>query len=183
MTAKRGFQLISWGILFFIDFSPFGFDILPDIVGFLLIYRGAFLLADTSIHFANVKKWIPILLVLSIYDLIAPILAAALEPSVVAWSSLISSIITTGFNVWLVWQLCKGLSAWAEKKGEFDLVLQARKRAIAFIIMMIVMLLMLGVALISPYWFTMLVIPVLIAYVTVTLMLLYLFNRASAKAL
>lgn len=182
MTAKRGFQLISWGILFFIDFSPFGFDVLPDIVGFLLIYRGAFLLSDTSIHFATVKKWMPILLVLSIYDLISPLLAAALEPSVLAWSSLISSVITTAFSIWLVWLLCKGLSAWAEKKGEDQIVTQARKRAIAFTIMMVVMLLMLGVALISPYWFTMLVIPVLIAYITVTLMLLYLFNRASAKA-
>jgi len=56
-----GFGKIFWGFLFFFDFRIQGFDILPDIIGYWLIYIGLKELVSMSSHFAAAQKYAVVL--------------------------------------------------------------------------------------------------------------------------
>ena len=65
-----GFNKISWGFLFiFFDFRIQGFDIIPDIIGYWLIYLGLKEIVSMSSHFIEAKKYSVILGILSILDI------------------------------------------------------------------------------------------------------------------
>lgn len=53
----RGFSKLFWGFLIILlDFRIQGFDILPDIIGYLMIYSGLTQLIYLSEHFKYAKN-------------------------------------------------------------------------------------------------------------------------------
>ena len=93
-------KLIFWGFfLVFLDFNlSFGgisVDILPDVLGYLLIFFGAGEMAEESERFARMR---PIAVVLAVLNLIAPFV----------WSTLLSlvwSVFLLLLYAWLLWLL------------------------------------------------------------------------------
>ena len=51
-----GFDLIFWGLFSFIDIRINGFDILPDLIGYLLIFAGASKLTGLNNHFTTLRN-------------------------------------------------------------------------------------------------------------------------------
>ncbi|HHV63909.1 MAG TPA: hypothetical protein GXX46_02350 [Peptococcaceae bacterium] len=61
------FFYLFWGILLQLDFYAFkGIDILPDVLGYYLIYKGLKTLAEENKYFALADKLIPPILALSV---------------------------------------------------------------------------------------------------------------------
>lgn len=56
-----GFTKLLWGFVFLFDFRLNGFDVLPDPIGYLLIFLGMTALMDFFIVFKNIR-WIAIVL-------------------------------------------------------------------------------------------------------------------------
>ncbi|QUH24667.1 hypothetical protein [Serpentinicella alkaliphila] len=70
---KEGFNKLYWGFLFIMfDFRLAGFDILPDIVGYILFAMGFGLLIESSFQFSKAKKYNFILIFLSLFQIYEP---------------------------------------------------------------------------------------------------------------
>lgn len=93
-------KLIFWGfLLVFLDFNlSFGgisVDILPDVLGYLLIFFGAGEMAEESERFARMR---PAAAVLAVLSLIAPFVWIALL-------ALVWSVLSFLLYAWLLWLL------------------------------------------------------------------------------
>lgn len=102
-----GFYLLFWGLLLQYNIMIRGFDILPDFIGYILIYKGLTTLATENKHFTLASKVTLPLIVLSLVNLynfqyhqdllftITPILDVA-------------KIVVFALNMFLVYALCQG---------------------------------------------------------------------------
>lgn len=66
---KNGFDKLFWGFLFMLDFRIQGFDILPDVIGYIFFAVGFQILAVNSGHFKKAGSFNVILIVISIFQI------------------------------------------------------------------------------------------------------------------
>ncbi len=60
------FRLIWFGYIFLFDFRVWGVDVLPDVLGYLLIAAGLRLLSRVNGHFARAARLAPIAALISL---------------------------------------------------------------------------------------------------------------------
>jgi hypothetical protein len=124
-----GFNYLFWGILFsFFDFRIQGIDILPDIIGFILIFNGANKLVHISERFSVASKFAIPLMVLSIFDIYQrPHPGGGMEFQ----QSMIGMLVGLAIGVLIIilfYHICKGIEEKALELGLHELAQQAMNR-------------------------------------------------------
>lgn len=178
MEAKA-FRRIQWGLLFFIDYAPRGVDLLPDIVGFALVFSGVTQLISVSDRFLLAKRLCIPLIVLAVYELLQPMLLGGVSAEARAWIGVFRSIAETGLNITLVTFMCSGLREYALRRDWGYIAHMARRRSIYFTVALACSLSMLGFAFASPMVFSAMAAPMFLLYIIVVFMLMGLFGQAA----
>lgn len=131
-----GFGLIFWGILFLFSFRIQGFDILPDIIGYILIFNGLKALLDKSDHFVTARKFCLPLIILSIFD----IYQKPNHTSGIHFNPILSLIglVSIILLLFLFYYICQGMKEWARENSNHELAEKTENRWKHFLIMHII---------------------------------------------
>jgi hypothetical protein len=123
-----GFDKIFWGLLFMFDFRIQGFDILPDIVGYFLIYSGLERLILKNEHFREARKYalpLAVISILDIYEIKKP-LTDPFDPG--AFFFLVIGVIILIINLLMIYHLCSGIAEMARDENNSEIEITATKR-------------------------------------------------------
>jgi hypothetical protein len=128
-----GFRLLLLGFIFiFFQFNIFSIDILPDVVGYILILSGTNMLLTSfqNDRFVYVKYASLLLIPLSALDLFIRHSAALNGVINNAQTngrvfSLVFSALTTFLLIYCVYHLCKGIAQEAQRIGNADIASKA----------------------------------------------------------
>lgn len=127
---ESGLNKLYWGFLFImLSFRIQGFDILPDIVGYLFFASGFRILATSSIYFrvaANYNIPMIILSVFSIYQ--GPVQGGGINLGLLGLYGIPISIASFVLNLFVVYNLFMGIKDMAEKRQQSDLVIESEER-------------------------------------------------------
>ena len=104
-----GFRTIIVGLIFLIDIEVCGFDLLPDISGYILLFIGFSRLIDENINFEKGQKFIIPLVFLSIYQLIN-FPSSYFDNNTMLYMLIVVNIIIFILGSITVYYLCKGIS-------------------------------------------------------------------------
>ncbi|MGD8191428.1 hypothetical protein ACQCN2_15715 [Brevibacillus ginsengisoli] len=175
-----GLSKVFWGILLvFLDFRFNGFDVLPDLIGFILMLIGFSQLSTLNIRFNNAKiATIPLLFfsILELFHVQTDIPLSTTEP--LSGVAVLLSLCGTVLNLYVIFNLCKGIEELALQSGKMELADMANTRwryylwfTIAFTVLS---LLVVGISLFL--WF--LFIPIVICGFIATILILILIRQA-----
>lgn len=176
-----GFAKLFWGLLLvFLDFRVNGFDVLPDIIGFILVYSGLSMLAEEHARFLQAKKITVPLLVLSILDLIP----GQLQISVTEPASLLGFLlaaVATVLNLLLLYYICQGIGELARAEEQHELVNKAGVRWQYFLWVSIAGLALLPIAMGAAGVAALFAIPIAILGLISYILLLALIREADQR--
>ncbi|MFZ2413638.1 MAG: hypothetical protein WAW16_05400 [Candidatus Cryosericum sp.] len=124
------FQLMWFGYIFLFDLRIRGFDILPDVLGYLLITAGLRRLSHLNEHFARAARLAPIAALISLADIYEPakIGAGVLTLTGPSFRTPIGAVLTIAgivliaVNLLMTHQLIAGIAQLASKQKEDDVV-------------------------------------------------------------
>ncbi len=170
-----GFSNIFWGFLFLIDFRINGFDLLPDIVGYLLIFYGLGKMLSESNHFQSARNIALPLALVSILDIIQINTPISSETSFFA---VLLSIVLGIMNLMMVYHICHGIIDMAMKYNNtyIQRIAGQRWRIYAFVTLSIIFFTFL--IFISNDLAAILVIPVLLASLISYVLIMDLIKKA-----
>lgn len=177
-----GFKKIFWGFLFLFDFRIQGFDILPDIIGYWLIYLGLKELGSMSSHFAEAKKYSVILGFLAVFDLYEvqiPIEQFSIDP--LTGSILLIGVIITILDLLMVFNLCHGIAELAKSRGVKDLEIIALNRWKYYLYLRVATAVLVPMALIMPSLIILLLIPLIVISIIVFVLMMGLMKQAEYR--
>jgi len=123
------FDLLWIAFIFLFDVRVMGFDILPDVVGYLLIAIGLKRLASLNGHLATAANLAPVVVLVSLADFYQPPAAGAsifalrgtTFQTPVESALTITGILLVGLNLFLVYHIVTGIAEVAKKEKEKDL--------------------------------------------------------------
>lgn len=171
----RGLLFIFWAYVFILfDFRINGFDLLPDIVGFLLIVYGLTGLKRYTMAFAAAQKYAIVMTLLSVADVM--ILYATDDVMTV-----LLALLQTVFSVIMVMNICLGISQLAQNVGLTGLAVSARTRSTVYIIVTIASVLLTVVGTFLPGLAGILLVPTLLCSIAATALLMALFWQAERQ--
>lgn len=165
-----GFQRIFLGVLFFFDFRINGFDIIPDFIGYILIYSGLKVILEMNGNFESASKLALPLIFLSFGDLFQ--INTSVQPFF-----LLIGLVYLVLNLLMVYRICKGISECAGEKGDNELAEISMKRWTLYLVNNI--LLMASMLLIPLA--ALLFLPLLVFSVVTYLLFLGLLKKAEAR--
>lgn len=175
---KSGFDKLYWGFLFvMIDFKIQGFDILPDIVGYILFAIGFSILAERSTYFKKSATFnIPmiILSILSIYE--QPSKGSGIQLGQFGLLSIPIAIAGLVFSLLVVYNLFLGIKEMAETQGQMDIYSEADNRWRQFLMLQLVALLAIVLIFIPPLALIFIV-GMLIASIALTVVIMKLMQK------
>lgn len=129
-------RLFFWGfLLIMIDFRVGGFDLLPDVLGWVLMYRGLTLIREESPFFQPARQ---VTLPLAGWSLIS-LYEPPVEPGTIgtggvfgAWGILLG-LVYLAVTIWTMFQVFKGLADMADRQGVDDLKDEIHTRGLQFV--------------------------------------------------
>ncbi len=107
-----GYRKIFYGFIFLFDIRIAGLDILPDVIGYILIYQGLSLLKDKNKFFDEGKGLaLPMIFIsiFSIYQISIP--SEEIYGSAFGFWRIILELITILFNLLIVYNICRGVKS------------------------------------------------------------------------
>lgn len=118
---SNGFKKFFWAFLFIlVDFRVKGFDILPDVIGYILIYSGLSTFEDKNKYFERAKGIALTMVVISIYYIYASP-GSNLEFSLGTVIGIIGEII----SLLLVYSVFMGIRQMGQESRKDDIILEA----------------------------------------------------------
>ena len=127
---ESSFNKLYWGFIFImLSFRIQGFDILPDIVGYLLFASAFRKLISSSTYFSTAAKYniaMIILSALSIYQ--RPVQGGGIHLGMLGMFSIPIAIVAFVLNLLVVYNLFMGIKDMAEKGQEFDLMNESNEK-------------------------------------------------------
>lgn len=121
------YNYLFWGfVLLMFDINVNGFDIIPDILGFILLYKGLSILEYKNINFEKAKRITIVMIILSIMDYIL----VYINPISIGLLLLFTYII---LDFIIVYRICMGIAEEAFKVDDYELEDKAIKRLKIFI--------------------------------------------------
>ena len=129
MNDKR-FRKFYWGFFFIlIDFKINGFDILPDVIGYILLAIGFRILALNSEYFLTAGKYNIPMIFLSIFSIYEqPAQESGIQLGPFGWFGVLLSIAGLVLGLLVVYNLFQGIKNMAEKQQKADLFSEADQR-------------------------------------------------------
>lgn len=125
-----GFNKIFWGIiLVLLDIRIQGFDILPDFIGYWIIYKGLKELVYLNSYFEKALKYVLPLALISVFDFYQIqilIEQNSFNPLETIFSIL--GIIITILNLLMFYNICTGISHAAQQRENPELAQKATSR-------------------------------------------------------
>jgi len=127
---SSAFQLMWPGYVFLFDLRVRGFDILPDVLGYLLITAGLRRLSHLNDHFAKAARLAPIATLVSLADIYEPVRSGAgiltlTGPSFrtpVGAALTVAGIALLALNLLMAWHLIAGIAQLASERGEDEIL-------------------------------------------------------------
>jgi hypothetical protein len=123
------FQLLWSGYVFLFDLRVWGFDILPDVLGYLLITTGLRRLSHLNDHFAKAARLAAIAALVSLADIYEPVRSGSgvltlTGPSFrtpVGAALTVAGIALLVLNLLMAWHLIAAIAQLASERGEEDI--------------------------------------------------------------
>lgn len=173
-----GFAKVFWGLLLvFLDFRINGFDIIPDLIGFILVYTGLAGLAEVQPRFGQAKKVAVPLLVLSVAELIPGQLQFTLSgPS--GWLGFLIAIVVTALNLLLIFNICRGIGELASQEGNDNLTHKSNSRWQYYLWISVAVLVLFPFSMVAPDVAAIFAIPVIVLGLISYLLILLLIREA-----
>lgn len=122
-----GIRKFYWGFLFImLSFRIQGFDILPDIVGYLFLASGFRALSEESTFFSKAAKYNIPMIILSIFSIYQrPAQGGGIDFGPMGLWSILFAIAGFIFNLLVVYNLFMGIREMAEKRGQYEIMEEA----------------------------------------------------------
>ncbi|MDO9100569.1 MAG: hypothetical protein Q7V53_07570 [Caldisericota bacterium] len=132
----HAFQLLWAGFLFMFDVRLQGFDILPDVIGYVLMFRGLTLLAPSNRYFKQAASLAPLVAAFSLLDVWQPIpqggglltVGGLSLRTPLGLALTLAGMALFVLNLILVSRICLGIAEMAEGQGQKDLAEAATSR-------------------------------------------------------
>jgi|WetSurMetagenome_2_1015567.scaffolds.fasta_scaffold65076_2 hypothetical protein len=175
---NSGFRKFYWGFFFIlIDFKINGFDILPDIIGYILFAVGFSILAKDSIYFVTAGKYNIPMIILSIFSIYEkPAQGNGINLGAISWLGLLLSVAGLVLNLLVVYNLFVGIKDMAEKQKKAEIYSQAGQRWHQYLILQLAALGSFLVIFIPPLAFVYIII-LLVASIFLTCFIMNFMNR------
>jgi hypothetical protein len=181
---KSAFNKLFWGFLFImVNFKIQGFDILPNIVGYILFVMGLGQLASRSEHFRKAELFsIPmvILSILSIYE--RPVQAGGVQVSSGWPFGIILSAASIVLLLLLVYNLLMGIKDMADEQGKRDISEESGRRWNQFLMLEVAVLFAFIIAFVPMLGFIY-IIAILIASIVLAVVLMGFMSRCGDSLL
>lgn len=175
---ENGFSKLYWGFLFImIDFKIQGFDILPDIVGYILFAVGFSVLAANSEYFkkaANFNIPMIILSAFSIYE--KPAQGGGIHFGPLGPLGILIAIAGFVVGLLVVYNLFMGIKDMAGKQEQMDICEESDKRWEQYLLLQVAALLAI-VLIFVPFLAIVCVIALLIASVAMTVVIMQFMKK------
>src|SRR5690554_2950696 len=157
---ESGFRKFFWGFLFFmIDFKLAGFDILPDIVGFILFAMGFNILAAQSTYFQKAIKFNIVMIFVSIFYIYEfPVQEAGMNINPLG---ILVSIVSLVLSLIIVYNLFMGIKEMAQAQEKRGLFVVAHIRWKQFLILQLA----------TIFTFVLIFIPILLVVCIIALLI------------
>lgn len=172
-----GFSKIFWGFIFLFDFRFNGVDIIPDFIGFILIYFGLQKLVEKNNNFELAKNLAFPLIFISVFDIYQ---IQKPENNIITMSGigLIIGVVFTILNLIMVYRICLGISEIANERSENELATKSMNRWTLYLINQIIIWFMSLTSFVFKNSLAILVLPVIIFSFVVYILMLMLFKEA-----
>lgn len=174
-----GFKGLFWSFLFFFDFRIQGFDLLPDIIGYCLIYSGVGDLVSQSKHFTAVRKYALLLSIVSLFDIYQikmPIEQFSIDPVVFFFS--LTGILIAIMDLVVIFNLCYGIVEMAGAVGNSKLASVAVVRWRYYLYTKIALIILTSIGVIAPSLLIIVFLPLFIISIGVLALMMGLMKQA-----
>ncbi|MWV43429.1 hypothetical protein GRF59_07260 [Paenibacillus sp. HJL G12] len=170
-----GFLHLFWGFLFLIDIRINGFDVLPDVIGYVLFFLGFVKLENRfrSQHFHKAKNMSVGMIVLSMMSLVL----SWTSPQAWAFYFLFITMLTI-LKLYIVFHLCYGISDLAGRRGLHEFQNKAIQRWRWFIAVAAAVFIMMLIAPLAPMLVMIMSIVLLIASLVIYVLMMLLTREA-----
>ncbi len=172
-----GFSKIFWGFIFLFDFRFNGVDIIPDFIGFILIYFGLQMLAEKNNNFESAKSLAFPLIFISVFD-IYHIQKPGINITTMSWIGLIIGVVFTILNLIMVYRICLGISEMANERSENELATKSMNRWTLYLINQIIIWFISLTSFVFDNTLASLALPLIIFALIVYILMLVLFKEA-----
>lgn len=120
--VQKAFRNFYWGFLFvMIDFKLNGFDVLPDIIGYIFFVVGLSSLLNINEQFSKARIFHIIMLVLSIFSIYERPAQEGVYISTDFWFGFIFGIAILVINLFAFYHLFMGIKQWANEGSASNL--------------------------------------------------------------
>lgn len=176
-----GLSKVFWGLLLvFVDIRLNHFDILPDLIGFIIAYTGFSQLSSFHRHFEKAKyATIPLLLfsILDLFQIPTQYQISTVGPSSLSAPILFMSIVSTLLYLFMVFHLCKGIGYIGRQIGTPELEQKSEKRWKYYLWITLSLFILPIFALVGSSAILILVIPLIIIGLIVYILILMLIRE------
>lgn len=167
------------GFLFFFDLRIQGIDILPDFIGYGLIYLGLKELVFMNSHFGEARRYAVVLGILSIFDLYQiQIPIEHFHLNSIFGIFMLTGIIIVLLDLLMVFHLCQGIAELAAGKGFVELENLSLSRWKYYLYLRVGIAVIAAVALLMPLLAIWAFIPVFIMSIVVLVLMMGLMKKA-----
>ena len=167
---KQSFMRIFWGLLFIVlDINISNFDVMPDFIGYILIYSALNSLEQFHPRFRNAKPCAAVMVIVSAAQMLH------INPFFV------STILGIGLDCLMIWHTCNAISEMALARGNLSLSETSTNRRTLYSIVAFSNLLLTPFLWPSNTSAGVILIPLLIVSVTAVILVMMLMRRASIE--
>ncbi|MHB1418395.1 MAG: hypothetical protein ACYCX4_02230 [Bacillota bacterium] len=175
-----GFNKIYLGLLLvLLDFRIQGVDILPDFIGYIIVFNGLGQMLDWNPHYEQARRYVPFLVILSfldIYQVQHPVGLFNFSPGTVLIVFL--GVIAAALDLFVIFHVCTGIKEMAVAAGDMDLNLKAETRWSYYLYSKIAIAVSMLFLLIGPFLAIVIGIPLLVISIIVAILMLMLMKQA-----
>lgn len=136
---QSGFSKLYWGFLFeLIDFRINGFDIFPNVVGYILFFVGFGILAQNSLYFVKARNLSIPMIILSLFSIYEKTgQESGIQLGDLGILSIPVAIVSIVLSIFVVYNLFRGIKEMSENQVQMDLYSEADDRCRQYLILQV----------------------------------------------
>lgn len=175
---ESGFRKLFWGFLFIlIDFRISGFDVLPNIVGYIFFAGGFSILAGNSIYFVKARNFNIPMIILSIFSVYQqPAQGSGIHLGPLGLFSIPIAIAALALNLLVAYNLFLGIKDMAESRGQMDIYSDADTMWKQFLLLQLAIILAFVLILIPVLAFAYIIVMYILS-ITITAQIMRFMGR------